>query len=129
MATLTTLLIDKMPDYSRSHTKNFWMRRFDQVSMCQAIEDIGQKLDAIKNLPHPISVNHRHSLKKLYISSQFGDIQPAQYLLIAQFLDLLLPNLTVLETYGMGTEQIVWALVSTSYRGISKEEEVDIESN
>jgi len=61
-------------------------------------------LDAVKKLPpHTIPVNHQHPLKKLYIHSQFGQIQPAQMVQVAQFLDLIFPNLAILETYSSPT--------------------------
>ena len=201
IASLTTLVIDETSDASRSHTESFWKRCFDQVSVCQAIEDIEinqlknrtshdhfslstswfssilslnnlkslvingsalsgsdedfrllacsfpkleklvvppvfysegrtlaclfhfsrhcpnlseikiclgfdihKNLDAIKMLPHPMSANQQHPLKKLYIKSQFDEMQPysehpTHLLRVAQFLALLFPQLSVLEAY------------------------------
>jgi hypothetical protein len=242
LTTLTTLVIDETPDNSGSHTKSFWMRCFDQVSVCQAIKDIEinqlekrskghdqyslsiswfsallnlhnmknlvingsavsgsdedfcllacafpklmklvvppvyyehgrtlaclfyfsrycpnlstikicigfdilKNLDAIKNLPHPIPVNYGHPLKRLYINSQFGQIQPAHMLLVAQFLDLLFPNLSILESYDSNpTEASNWkeihqirmVLEATRintlqhFRAMSKADTANMESN
>jgi hypothetical protein len=81
-----------------------------EIKICIGF-DIHKNLDAIKELPHPISANLRHPLKKLYIKSQynerpiygqmqlFGQMQPTHFLQVAQFLDLLFPHLSVLEAY------------------------------
>ena len=208
LASLTTLVIDEMPDKSRNHTKSFWMRCFDQVSMCQTIEDIEinqlpdrswghdnyslstswflslsnslkslvitgsalsgsdedfrqlacsfpkleklvipaeyysegrtlaslfyfsqycphlyeikiclgfdilKNLDWAKKVQHSIPVNHWHPLQKLYINSKFGQIQPIHTFQVAQFLDLLFPNLSILETYNSNsTESSSWAVI------------------
>ena len=242
LATLTTLVIDEMPENSKIPTKSFWMRCFDQVSACQAIKDIEinqlekrswghdqyslsiswfsallnlhnmkslvindsalsgsdedfrllacafpklkklvvppvlyghgrtlaclfyfsrycpnlstikicigfdilTNLDAIKNLPHPIPVNYGHPLKRLYINSQFGQIQPAHMLQVAQFLDLLFPNLSILKPYDSNAtetsnwkeiHQIRMALEATRintlqhFRAMSKADTADKESN
>lgn len=202
IASLTTLVIDEITDTSRNQTEGFWRRCFDQISVCQAIEDIEinqltsrswghdhyslsiswfssmlnlnnlkslvingaalsgsdedfrllacafpkleklvvppahysqgrtlaslfhfslhcpnlsemkiclgfdihKNLEAIKELSHPISVNQGHPLKKLYIKSQFDEMQsftahPTHLLRVAQFLTLLFPHLSVLEAY------------------------------
>ena len=81
-----------------------------EIKICLG-SDIHKNLDAIKMLPQPISVNQRHPLKKLYIKSQFdemqsfSEIQPVHLLQIAQFLDLLFPHLSVLEAYDSSSSQ------------------------
>ena len=198
LASLTVLVIDETSDNSGSHTKSFWMRCFNQISMCQAIEDIEinqlrhrnwghdnyslstswffslsnslkslvitgaalsgsdedfhrlacgfpklkklivpsesysqgrtlaslfyfsqycpdlceikiclgfdilKNLDAVKRLR---PVNPQHQLQKLYINSKFGQIQPTHTFQVAQFLDLLFPNLSILETYDSNTTE------------------------
>ena len=60
--------------------------------------NISDNLNAIKKLPHPIVRNYQHPLEKLYIDSDFGQLQPIQLVQVAQFLDLIFPNLSILET-------------------------------
>jgi hypothetical protein len=60
--------------------------------------NISDNLNAIKNLPHPIVRNHRHPLEKLYIDSEFCQLQPIHLVQVARFLDLIFPNLSTLET-------------------------------
>ena len=72
--------------------------------------DISKNLDAIKKLPHPIVRNHQHPLEKLYIDSDFGQLQPIQLVQVARFLDLIFPNLSTLETdNSKKTEAANWA--------------------
>ena len=70
--------------------------------------DILKNLDAVKNLPHLTTpVNH---LEKLYITSQFGAIQSTDTIQVAEFLDVIFPSLSVLETYDSNkTEALNWA--------------------
>jgi hypothetical protein len=203
LANLITLVIDETPDNSGGQTQSFWMRCFDQLSICQAIEDIEinqikhrswghdhhslstswfssllnlnnlkslvingsalsgsdedfrllacafpklkrlvvpplyysqgrtlaclfhfsqhcpdlseikiclgsdirKNLDAVKSLPHPIPLNYYHPLDKLYINSQFGQLQPIHMIQVAQFLELVFPNLSILETYDSNTTE------------------------
>ncbi|KAF8802007.1 hypothetical protein BYT27DRAFT_7113611 [Phlegmacium glaucopus] len=68
------------------------------------ISDVLSNLDAVKKLPpHTIPANHQHPLEKLYISAQFGQIQPTHMVPIAQFLDLVFPNISILEAYNNST--------------------------
>jgi len=72
--------------------------------------NISDNLIAIKNLPHPIVRNHQHPLEKLYVDSDFGQLQPIQLVQIARFLDLIFPNLSTLETdNSKTTEAANWA--------------------
>jgi len=68
--------------------------------------DISDNLNAIKNLPHPIVRNHHHPLKKLYIDSDFGQLQPVQLVQVVRFLDLIFPNLSTLETNNSKTIEV-----------------------
>ena len=67
--------------------------------------DVIDSLDAIKNLPHPIVRNHHHPLKKLFIDSNFGRLQPIELVQVARFLDLIFPNLSTLETNKLKTTE------------------------
>jgi hypothetical protein len=58
--------------------------------------NISKNLIAIKRLPHPIVRNLQHPLEKLYIDSDFGQIQPIQLVQVARFLDVFFPNLSTL---------------------------------
>ena len=72
--------------------------------------NISNNLDDIKKLPHPIVRNHQHPLEKLYIDSDFGQLQPIQLVHVARFLDLIFPNLSILETDNSKlTEAANWA--------------------
>ena len=72
------------------------------------LSKISENLNAIKELPHPIVRNH-HPLEKLYIDSDFGQLQPIQ-LVLARFLDLIFPTLSTLETdKSKSTEAANWA--------------------
>ena len=73
------------------------------------LSNISDNLNAIKELPHPIIRNH-HPLEKIYIDSDFGQLQPIQLVQVARFLDLLFPNLSTLETdKSKSTEAANWA--------------------
>ena len=60
--------------------------------------NISDNINAIKMLPHPIVRNHLQPLEKLYIDSDFGQLQPIQLVQVSRFLDLIFPNLSTLET-------------------------------
>ena len=63
--------------------------------------DISSNIEAIERLPHTILVNNRHPLEKLYINSQFGKtLQPTKMVQVAQYLNLIFPNITILEAYN-----------------------------
>ena len=70
--------------------------------------DISDNLNAIKDLPHPIVRNHHHPLEKLYIDSDFDQLlQPVQLVqVVARFLDLIFPNLSILETNNSKTTEV-----------------------
>ena len=73
------------------------------------LSNISENLNAIKELPHPIIRNH-HPLEKIYIDSDFGQLQPIQLVQVARFLDLIFPNLSTLETNkSKSTEAANWA--------------------
>ena len=65
--------------------------------------DISENLKAISlyELGCPIIQNHHHPLEKLYItSSNFESMDLPDMIQVAQFLDLIFPNLSTLEAYG-----------------------------
>ena len=69
-----------------------------EIKICLAF-DIHENLRAIQKLPDTIRVNRRHPLEKLYIASEFGEIQMIHTIQVAQFLDLHFPNLSILKYY------------------------------
>ena len=72
--------------------------------------NISDNLNAIKKLPHPIVRNYRHPLEKLYVESDFGQLQPTHLVQVARFLDLIFPNLSTLETDNTKTTEVAnWA--------------------
>ena len=74
------------------------------------LSNISDNLNAIKKLPHPIVRNYLHPLEKLYIDSDFGQLQPIELVQVARFLDLIFPNLFTLETdKSKLTESANWA--------------------
>jgi hypothetical protein len=72
--------------------------------------NVSNNLIAIKRLPHPIVRNLQHPLEKLYIDSDFGQLQPTQLVEVARFLDRIFPNLSTLESYNPNTTEAAnWA--------------------
>jgi len=68
--------------------------------------NVVSNIGAIERLPHMTIVNNRHPLEKLYINSQFGQIQPTHMVQVAQYLDLIFPNIAILEPYNSTTIEI-----------------------
>lgn len=62
--------------------------------------NVVSNIGAIERLPQTTLVNNRHPLEKLYINSQFGQIQPTHMVQVAQYLDLIFPNIAILESYN-----------------------------
>ncbi|KAF8811974.1 hypothetical protein BYT27DRAFT_7275555 [Phlegmacium glaucopus] len=84
-----------------------------KMKICVAF-DINKNLDAIQGLPLTVITEHQHPLDKLYIHSQLGAMQPTHMVKIAEFLDLIFPNLSVLETYDSNTtEASNWTGIQT----------------
>ena len=74
--------------------------------------DISKNLNAIDVPGRPIIQNHQHPLEKLYIASHFGSLDLADMIKVAQFLDLIFPNLSTLESYHPDmTETSNWAKI------------------
>lgn len=69
-----------------------------EIRICLAF-DIDENLDAMQELPDTIRVNHRHPLEKLYIASEFDEIELSHMIQVARFLDLHFPNLSILKFY------------------------------
>jgi hypothetical protein len=60
---------------------------------------ISENLKAINVPGRPILQDHQHPLEKLYIASPFSSLNLAHMIRVAQFLDLIFPNLSTLEAY------------------------------
>ena len=76
------------------------------------LSDISKNLKAINVPGRPVIQNHHHPLKKLYIASDFGSVDLADMIKVAQFLDLIFPNLSTLEFhYSDRTENANWAKI------------------
>ena len=68
--------------------------------------DISTNLKAISVLGRPIIQNHQHPLLKLHIASDFGSLELPDMIRIAQFLDLIFPNLSTLEAYHSNEHEV-----------------------
>ena len=80
-----------------------------EIKICLS-SDASDNLDAIKKLPHPIVQNHQHPLEKLDVHFKFGQLEPTQSIQIAQFLDLIFPNLLTSATHSSDMDKVVnWA--------------------
>ena len=74
--------------------------------------DISTNLKAINVPGHPIIQNYQHPLEKLHISSQFTSLDLSEMIQIAQFLDLIFPNLSILAAYNSDpTEVLNWTKI------------------
>ena len=65
--------------------------------------DISKNFHAINVLGRPIIQNHQHPLERLYIASNFGSLDLPDTIRVAQFLDLIFPNLSTLEACSSDT--------------------------
>lgn len=84
-----------------------------EINICIAY-DIHKNLDAINKLPMPITENYQHPLAILRIHSQLGQVQLTHSVQIAEFLDLVFPNLYILETYNSSAvEATIWTGIQT----------------
>ena len=80
-------------------------RQLRELKICLAALDISDNLKAI-NMIGPIIQDHKHPLESLHISSTFGSPNLHEMIQVAQFLDLIFPNLSILEAYGSGTYEV-----------------------
>lgn len=62
----------------------------------------------------PIIQDHEHPLESLHIASDFGSLNVSAMIQVAQFLDLIFPNLSTLEAYGSDVDDIL------SWKGIQQ---------
>jgi hypothetical protein len=102
-----------------------------EIKICLAF-DVHKNIDAIEEFPPAIIGKHHRRLEKLYISSQFGHMQPTHMVQVAEFLDLFFPNLSILENYGsestdtteasnwMGVQRIRVALQAARIKGFQR---------
>ena len=65
--------------------------------------DISDNLKAINVMGRPIIQDHQHPLESLHIASTFGSLDLPDMIQVAQFLDLIFPNLSTLKAYGSDT--------------------------
>jgi len=63
--------------------------------------DISDNLKAINLIGRSIIQDYQHPLEILHISSNFSSINVPDMIQVAQFLDLIFPNLSTLKTYGV----------------------------
>ena len=97
-------------DYSEERTLaclvHFSQANLDLREMKISISsDLSANLKAIDVLERPIK-NHQHPLKKLHISSQFDSLDLSEMIQIAQFLDHIFPNLSILAAYGSSIAEV-----------------------
>ena len=79
-----------------------------KVSIASNIGNNLKAINAINTPGHPLTQNQQHPLRKLCIASQFGNFSSPSLpdmIQIAQFLDLIFPNLSTLEAYGSCTSE------------------------
>ena len=75
--------------------------------------NISENLKAINVPGRPILQDHQHPLEKLYIASSFRSLNLADMIRVAQFLDLIFPNLSTLEAYDSSSthEALNWTQI------------------
>ena len=54
----------------------------------------------------PIIQDHQHPLEILHVASDFGSLSISDKIQVAQFLDLIFPNLSILRGYGSDTSDV-----------------------
>ena len=71
--------------------------------------DISHNLKAINLIGRPTIIqDHQHPLESLHIASDFGTLSESDMVQVAEFLDLIFPNLTTLKAYGSLYEISSW---------------------
>ena len=71
--------------------------------------DISHNLKAINLLGRPTIIqDQQQPLESLHISSNFGTLNESEMVQVAEFLDLIFPNLTTLKAYGSLYEISSW---------------------
>ena len=62
-------------------------------------------------ISRPIIQDHQHPLESLHITSNFGPLNEPDMIQVAQFLDLIFPNLSALKVYGSSYEVSSWTQI------------------
>ena len=87
-------------------------RHLRELKISLAALDISDNLKAINVIGRPIIQDLDHPLESLYISSKFGSLNLPDMIQVAQFLDLIFPNLSTLEAYGSDTYEVLnWSKI------------------
>ena len=68
--------------------------------------NISGNLEAINLIGRSIIQDHQHPLESLHIASNFSSLNVLDMIQVAQFLDLIFPNLSTLKAYGSDTHEI-----------------------
>ena len=68
--------------------------------------DISDNLEAINQIGRSIIQDHQHPLESLHIASNFGSLNVPDMIQVAQFLDLIFPNLSTLKAYDTDTREV-----------------------
>ena len=75
-------------------------RHLRELKISLATLGISENLKAINVIGHPIIQDHQHPLESLHIASNFGSLTLSDMIQVAQFLDLIFPNLSTLKAYA-----------------------------
>jgi len=75
-------------------------RHLRELKISLAAVDISENLKAINVTSRPIIQDHQHPLESLHIASNFSSLTLLDMIQVAQFLDLIFPNLTTLKAYA-----------------------------
>ena len=88
-------------------------RHLRELKISLAELDISENLKAINEIGRPIIQDHQHPLESLHIASDFGSLTLLDMIQVAQFLDLIFPNLSTLKAYaGSAThEGLTWTKI------------------
>ena len=79
-------------------------RHLRELKISLAALDISDNFKAINAIGRPI-VQDQHPLESLHITSNFGSLNVPDMIHVAQFLDLIFPNLSILKAYGSNTRE------------------------
>ena len=93
-----------LPHFSQAN------RHLRELKISLATLDISENLKAINVIGRPIIQDHQHPLEELHIASNFGSLALSDMIQVAQFLDLIFPNLSTLKAYD-GSEDSTWTKI------------------
>ena len=93
-----------LPHFSQAN------RHLRELKISLATLDISENLKAINVIGRPIIQDHQHPLEELHIASNFGSLTLLDIIQVAQFLDLIFPNLSTLKAYD-GSEDSTWTKI------------------